>query len=130
MVVLNEFDARGGRLSSRSGATLLLTGTTLHIHRAFIMNTPSKQAAHRAFTQAFIKFTSTRAFTEKLLFKARLYTGGAGSVVLTFTRDTRAHTGTYRCGRSMGRRRGRHSLLFLHRPLLTEMPHSAVFLFG
>ena len=38
-------------------------------------------------SQAFIKFTSTRAFTEKLLFKARLYTGEAG----THTGHTGAH---------------------------------------
>jgi len=89
VVVLNEFDARGGRLSSRSGATLLLTGTT---------------CIFTVHSQAFIKFTSTRAFTEKLLFKARLYTGGAG----THTGHTGAHVGT--TVSLWTERRGRHSL--------------------
>ncbi len=72
MVVLNEFDARGGRLSSRSGATLLLTGTT---------------CIFTVHSQAFIKFKHQHVLTEKLLFKARLYTGGAG----THTGHTGAH---------------------------------------
>jgi hypothetical protein len=93
VVVLNEFDARGGHLSSRSGAI----GTTLK-------------------------------FTVHSLYRA--FTGIHQIHINRGSWDTHGTHGRTRALIAVDGGVADTASLFLHRPLLTEMPHSAVFLFG